>query len=158
MSNQETTEQEVPSIREETRTASQENFAKARSKAQLLEIAEALTIELTGKETKAELTAAIYAKYPAPDPALRGKSEVTNPVAEVWALAHRTFEAAAPERPRRKDIVAAGQELGIAYYTVRTQYQAWFKYTQSGTVMITAESEGLPKGLAEMLFPVEDAA
>lgn len=160
MSNNEAQVAEQPvSIRQECKDATQEEFAKARTKGVLSEIAEQLSIEVTGKETKAELVTAIYAKFPLPDPALRGKSESSDPVTAVWELAHNTFaEAGDPDaegyvKPRRKDIVAAGQAMGIAYYTVRTQYQSWFKYTLGGSNMITADSEGLPKGLMERIFP-----
>ena len=155
----ETAEVEV-SIRQQCKDSTQEEFAQARTKQVLKDIATELSVgpDIIAKGTKAELVAAIYSKFPLPNPALRGKSVAADPVAEVWALAHRSFEEAAPEKPRRKDVVAAGQELGIAYYTVRTQYQSWFKYTLGGTNMITADSEGLPKGLKEMLFPEEAAA
>ncbi len=146
---------EKSSIRAQVRDISVEEFAKAHNKKDLIAIAEHLSVK-DPEGTKLELATMIYLKFPAPDPALRGKSDIDNPVAEVWALAHRAFLAALAakaERPRRKDMVAAGQAMGIAFFTVRTQYQAWFRYTQSGTAMITADSEGAPKGLIEMLFP-----
>lgn len=145
------------STREQVRTSTQEEFAKAHTKAELTKIAEGLYTgeQLTEAKTKADFTALIYDKYPAPDPALRGKSTVDDPVLEVWALAHDTFAAAGDEKPRRKDIVQAGVDLGIAFYTVRTQYQAWYKLTSGGANMLTAKSdfEGAPKGLKERLFP-----
>lgn len=155
---------EPVSFRQQCKDATQEEFVKGHTKPQLIEIAESVGIE-SPEGNKTELVEAIYARFPAPDPALRGKSESADPVTAVWELAHNTFveaqEVTDPEKyvkPRRKDIVAAGQALGIAYYTVRTQYQSWFKYTLGGTNMITADSEGLPKGLKERIFPEEAAS
>ena len=47
------------------------------------------------------------------------KSEIKNPVKAVWEIADKMWGA------RRKDIIAACVEAGIAYNTARTQYQAY---------------------------------
>jgi hypothetical protein len=49
----------------------------------------------------------------------RTKSTVANPVQLVWALANSM------PRAKRKDIIAACVEQGVAFYTARTQYQLW---------------------------------
>lgn len=49
------------------------------------------------------------------------KSSVDGPCALVWNLAEEmTAKGAA-----RKDVIAEAQKQGVAYYTARTQYQAW---------------------------------
>lgn len=52
------------------------------------------------------------------------KSSVSSPVKFVWELA----EAMTKQDPtmRRKDIIAAAIANGVAGYTARTQYQAWY--------------------------------
>ena len=49
----------------------------------------------------------------------RGKSQIAKPVSKVWAIASQMPGA------RRKDVVEAAVAQGIAFYTARTQYQAW---------------------------------
>lgn len=49
----------------------------------------------------------------------RNKSTVASPVGRVWAIADSMPGA------KRKDIVAACVEQGIAFFTARTQYQKW---------------------------------
>jgi len=148
------------SVRQQVKDSTQEEFAKARTKAVLADMAETAGVDaekIAAAKTKADLVALIYGKFPLPDPALRGKSEIDDPVLEVWLLAHAMWAKAKAEgtKPRRKDVIAAGEALGIAFYTVRTQYQAWFSFTNKGESMITAKSEGktLPKGMLAKLFP-----
>lgn len=47
-------------------------------------------------------------------------SEIESPCVKVWAIAE------AMQGERRKDILAACVDHGVAYYTARTQYQHWF--------------------------------
>ena len=47
-------------------------------------------------------------------------SEIERPCDRVWAIAD------AMQGERRKDIIAACVDQGVAYYTARTQYQHWF--------------------------------
>ena len=49
------------------------------------------------------------------------KSTVEGPCALVWNLAEEMVAQGA----RRKDVIAEAQNRGVAYYTARTQYQAW---------------------------------
>lgn len=49
------------------------------------------------------------------------KSKIDNPVKMVWEIADRMWGE------RRKDIIAKCVEMGIAYNTARTQYQAFYK-------------------------------
>lgn len=55
-------------------------------------------------------------------PCLKGKSAISGPCRVVWDLAEVMAGA------RRKDIIQACVDAGIAYYTARTQYQ---KYTEA---------------------------
>lgn len=50
-------------------------------------------------------------------------SSVANPCLAVWNKADEMF--AANPWTRRKDVIAACVQLGIAFYTARTQYQQW---------------------------------
>ncbi len=47
------------------------------------------------------------------------RSTVESPCRLVWDLADKMAGAA------RKDVIAAAQEKGVAFYTARTQYQLW---------------------------------
>jgi uncharacterized protein (DUF779 family) len=49
----------------------------------------------------------------------RNASTVESPVKRVWAIADSMPDA------KRKDVIAACVEQGIAFYTARTQYQKW---------------------------------
>lgn len=49
-------------------------------------------------------------------------STATSPCALVWSIAEKMAGA------KRKDIISACQEEGVAFYTARTQYQ---KYTEA---------------------------
>lgn len=50
---------------------------------------------------------------------LKGKSSIDSPCRVVWDIAEEM------EGARRKDILAACVEAGIAFYTARTQYQKY---------------------------------
>jgi hypothetical protein len=56
---------------------------------------------------------------PAPVVKARNASTVESPVKRVWAIADSMPDA------KRKDVIAACVEQGIAFYTARTQYQKW---------------------------------
>lgn len=57
------------------------------------------------------------------------KSIIESPSKRVWEIAEQ-MKAANPN-VRRKDVIAACVEQGIAYYTARTQYQLWFKASRA---------------------------
>lgn len=57
------------------------------------------------------------------------KSTIESPSKRVWEIADQ-MKAANPN-VRRKDVIAACVEQGIAYYTARTQYQLWFKASRA---------------------------
>jgi len=57
------------------------------------------------------------------------KSTIESPSKRVWEIAEQ-MKAANPN-VRRKDVIAACVEQGIAYYTARTQYQLWFKASRA---------------------------
>lgn len=52
------------------------------------------------------------------------KSTISNPVKFVWDLAQEMVKA--DPTARRKDIIEAAINAGVAGYTARTQYQAWY--------------------------------
>lgn len=56
-------------------------------------------------------------------------STIEAPSKRVWEIA----EQMKAENPnvRRKDVIAACVEQGIAYYTARTQYQLWYKASKA---------------------------
>lgn len=56
---------------------------------------------------------------PAPVVKTRNASTVESPVKRVWAIADSMPDA------KRKDVIAACVEEGIAFFTARTQYQKW---------------------------------
>jgi len=152
----------TPSIRDECKSMSQEEFANAYTKAQLELKASTAGVsdeKLNEAKTKADIVALIYGQYKFPDPSLRGKSTIDEPVAAMWALLNDDLaKNGADGRMRRKDGVAVGQSVGVAYYTARTQYQAWFEATDRGTKPLGAHSdpEGMPRGMARRLGLVKD--
>jgi hypothetical protein len=150
------------SIRDEAKSMSQEEFSNAYTKAQLeLKASQAGVSDekLNEAKTKADIVALIYGQYKFPDPALRGKSTIEEPVAAMWALLNNDLvKNGAEGRLRRKDGVAAGEAVGVAHYTARTQYQAWFEATDRGTKPLGEHSdpEGMPRGMARTLGLVKD--
>ena len=62
---------------------------------------------------------ALQEEAPAPVVKARNASTVESPVKRVWAIADSMPEA------KRKDVIAACVEEGIAFFTARTQYQKW---------------------------------
>jgi len=145
------------SLRDECKSMTQEEFASAYTRAQLELKASEAGVEdetITAAKTKADVVALVYGQYKFPDPALRGNSTVDHPVSAMWALLNLDLDQNGPEKKmRRKDGVAAGEKLGIAHYTARTQYQAWFEATDKGTKPIGEGSspDGLPKEFAKAL-------
>jgi hypothetical protein len=57
-------------------------------------------------------------------PDRKRRSDIASPVKAMWEIADMMI--AADPTARRKDIIAAGIASGIAFYTARTQYQAWY--------------------------------
>lgn len=97
--------------------------------------------------TPPEHTAALATIQPsAPTKARRGKSTIQSPVAFVWANSHNLCSAAinaGQPLPSRKVLVDSAINQGIAYYTARTQVQAYLKASGGGT----RAPAKLPKGL-----------
>jgi hypothetical protein len=67
---------------------------------------------------------------PAPVAKVRNASTVESPTRRVWAIADE-LHAANPD-VRRKDIMAACEAAGIAFFTARTQIQKWMKAKKEG--------------------------
>lgn len=66
----------------------------------------------------------------APVVKVRNASTVESPTRRVWAIADE-LHAANPD-VRRKDIMAACEAAGIAFFTARTQIQKWMKAKKEG--------------------------
>ena len=68
----------------------------------------------------------------APEPVAktRNASTVESPTRKVWAITDE-LRAANPD-VRRKDIMAACEAAGIAFFTARTQIQKWMKAKKEG--------------------------
>jgi hypothetical protein len=62
---------------------------------------------------------------------LRGKSAIGSPCRIVWDIAGEM------EGARRKDIIQACVEAGVAYYTARTQYQKYREAMKNSAVPAT---------------------
>ncbi len=144
-------------IRKQLRTISSEEFIKAHTLAALTVVAVTLKIEVPDEaKTKQQVYDAIVAGANLPDPKLRGKSTKESPVAFVWNIADKMVAAQKKDedRAKRSEVVVACQEQGIAYYTARTQFQAWFTTTDKGRRRLSDLSlEELPKAL----HPVKEA-
>lgn len=131
--------------REQLKTMNAEEFENAHKKDALIEIATEFGVEDTSG-TKAELVEKIIGAVDLPDPSLRETSNVDSPVATVWELAD-TMKAENPD-VRRKDVIAAARAKGVAFYTARTQYQAWFTATNRGANRLAdIEANDLPAAL-----------
>lgn len=57
---------------------------------------------------------------------IKNESTTERPCKSVWAIADEMKGA------RRKDVIAACVEKGIAYNTARTQYQQWYQLNKKG--------------------------
>jgi hypothetical protein len=56
---------------------------------------------------------------------IKRKSDISGPCSEVWNICDAMVGA------RRKDVIEACVQSGIAFYTARTQYQQWKKATEA---------------------------
>lgn len=65
----------------------------------------------------------------------RGHSTIDGPCFTVWATADNMPEA------KRGEVIRACQELGVAFYTARTQYQKWSKARKGGDKSMPAKKE-----------------
>lgn len=140
-------------IRKQLRTISADEFIKSHTASALLDAAVIVGAKIPEEaKTKQQVYDAIIAGANLPDPALRGKSKIGSPVAAAWKIADEMHAENAGDEtrdpPRRKDVVAAMQEAGIAYYTARTQYQAFYTLTNKATRRLAdVPVEELPKAL-----------
>lgn len=143
---------ETTSIRQLVRKTSTEDLVANHTKAELVEMAQTAGIE-EPKGTKADIVAAIQERYPPPDPSLRGKSSISNPVREVFLFCDEHVAGAKDgERPGRTKAIQMMVELGIAFFTARTQYQVWFSHTERGTLRLSQiDITSLPKSVREAL-------
>lgn len=94
------------------------------------EVEEQVVEETASKEV--EETSAEPAKKKKATPKIDDRlrmSTIEAPSKRVWEIA----EQMKAENPnvRRKDVIAACVEQGIAYYTARTQYQLWYKASKA---------------------------
>lgn len=92
--------------------------------------------EAPASNVEAPAPAAVIEVQAATPVSKRGKSTIQTPVATVWVTCHNMVSAAkkAGEAiPSRKALVAASIDQGIAFYTARTQVQAYLKASKNGT-------------------------
>lgn len=91
----------------------------------------------SGQLEQPVLTVATMVAEPVATPTQKkGKSSIPFPVAYVWILCHNAFakaQQAGTAAPSRKSLVAQAISDGVAYYTSRTQVQAYLKATANGT-------------------------
>ena len=116
--------------------------------------AQAKTLQADGRviTTDKATGATAVAAPPAPKvkPSLRGRSTIQGPVARVWQISDSMARAArdrAEPLPARRVVVKACVDAGIAPYTARTQYQAWFSHTGRGKNLLA--DGNLPKRFQE---------
>lgn len=141
------------SVRNTLKRNKVEDIVKAKSKNELVEMANALQTDLTGCDTKQQIVDAMVKAANLPNPALRGRSSTDEPVAYVWHRCDQLAQAATKEKPmpRRKDVIALLQNEGVAFYTARTQFQAWFSATDKGRRRVAdLAQEDLPKSMREV--------
>jgi hypothetical protein len=77
----------------------------------------------------------------------RGNSSVQSPVSFVWVTCLNAMAAAAAAGeapPSRKALVTTCIDAGVAYYTARTQVQAYLKASNNGAELPAK----LPRGVA----------
>ncbi len=67
----------------------------------------------------------------------RGHSTIFGPCYAVWITADNMPEA------KRGEVIKACQELGVAFYTARTQYQKWSRARKDGDKSMPAKKEKL---------------
>jgi len=123
-------------VREQLKTISEDEFIRANTKVVLEEKAAILGADVTNASTKKDIYDAMVAAANLPDPSLRGKSLNETPVAAVWDIADLMIaqpRAKGIAPARRKDVIEAAQNMGVAFYTARTQYQTWFTVSGRGT-------------------------
>lgn len=121
-------------VREQLKNTAAADFIKAHTKTALAEKAALLGADTSAAKTKQDIYDAMIASASLPDLSLRGRSQIQAPVSAVWELADEMVAGAADgKKARRKDVVAAAVAQGIAFYTARTQYQAWFQASHRGT-------------------------
>lgn len=139
-------------VREQLKNISEDEYIRANTRDVLNEKAGILGVEDPASlGTKKEVYDAMVASADLPDPSLRGKSTIDSPVATVWDIADQMITQAranGEEPARRKDVLEAAQKMGVAFYTARTQYQAWFTATNRGTrVLAEIPNSELPQAL-----------
>lgn len=145
-------------IRTQLRTIPKEQFIKASTRDVLVEKAKTLGAEVDDAMSKQDLYAAMIDIAKLPNPALRGKSSIDEPVSFVWHhcdTAASNAAAAGQLAPKRSQVIKDLQALGVAFYTARTQYQAWFSATDKGRkrILDLAQDE-LPRSMRD---PIEDS-
>ncbi len=97
-------------------------------------------------ESESNSVATMVATTAATPAQKKGKSTIQYPVAYVWIMCINAFKAAKQNgtpAPSRKYLVAKAIEDGVAYYTSRTQVQAYLKASLGGTV----QPKSLPRGV-----------
>ena len=95
-------------------------------------------------EAAADSGLAVFIKPETVAPANRkGASTIDNPVGETWITCINATAANGGAMPERKVLHQLVMERGVAYYTARTQVQAYRKWFTSGA----DTAQGLPRGV-----------
>ena len=96
---------------------------------------------------------AVLVPTTASTPVHRGNSTVNNPVGNVWVTGFNMYftpnGTPVTPTPTRKQYMVTVTNMGVTYYTARTQIQRFLKHTQGGTVYNT---NNRPRGV--VLNPV----
>ena len=98
------------------------------------------------EEMAAEKAAGVTAVFIKPETVTpanrRGSSTVDNPVGVTWVLCLKAT-AEAGSMPERKHLHKIVMDAGVAYYTARTQVQAYRRWVGNGSDPLS----GLPRGV-----------
>ena len=96
------------------------------------------------KDAAPPAATAVFVKPETVAPANRkGASTIDNPVGETWITCINATAANDGAMPERKVLNQAAMDRGVAYYTARTQVQAYRKWFVAGA----DPTQGLPRGV-----------
>lgn len=136
-------------IRTRLRKSTQKEFTGAHTKIVLIAMCATLDVKEPGA-TKDLIYDQLVANAGLPDQSLRGGSTTKSPVAAMWSFCEAMYHSngKGKDPPRRKDIIAAAKESGIAHHTARTQYQSWWTAVNKGERLLAdVPVEELPRAL-----------
>ena len=87
------------------------------------------------KPSKAAAPAAKFVKPAKVEPVnRRGHSSIDNPVGNTWVACLLATAANSGELVTRREYTAAAIDLGVAYYTARTQVNRYLQWEAAGRI------------------------